>query len=295
MTGWTAADLPDMTGRTVVITGATSGIGRVTARELARVGARVVLAVRSAAKGRAVAEEFAGRTEVRELDVSDLGSIRRFAARWSEGIDVLVNNAGIMDVPLSRTADGFELQAATNFFGPFALTNLLLPHVTDRVVSVSSQLHRMGRTHLKDTDDLAARNRPYRSTAAYNDSKLNLVLFSAELQRRLTASGSPVRSLVAHPGIATTNLAGHTLAGKVTRALRFLFNDAEHGALPSLYAATQDIPGNAYVGPDRPGGLKGHPVVRTPAAAALDPAAAARLWALTALLTGTGADLPAPA
>ncbi|MFF9410751.1 SDR family NAD(P)-dependent oxidoreductase [Streptomyces anandii] len=296
MTKWTTADLPDMTGRTVVITGATSGIGLITARELARVGALVVLAVRSVDKGRAVAATFPGRrAEVRELDVSDLASIRRFAAQWSGGIDVLINNAGIMDVPLSRTADGFELQMATNFFGPFALTNLLLPHLTDRVVSVTSQLHKMGRTHLEDAEDLAGQLRPYKGTAAYNDSKLNLTLFSTELQRRLTASGSPVRSFLAHPGIAATNLATHTVPGKVTRALRFLFNDAEHGALPTLFAATQDLPGNAYVGPDRPGGMKGHPKIGKPAQTALEPQTAARLWSLAAQLTGTGADLPAVA
>lgn len=290
MTHWTAADLPDMTGRTVVVTGATSGIGLVTARELARVGARVVLAVRSVTKGQSLADTFPGRTEVRALDVSDLGSVRHFAAGWSGAIDILINNAGIMDVPLSWTADGFELQMATNYFGPFALTNLLLPHITGRVVSVSSQLHRMGTAHLKDAEDLVGRNRPYKRTGAYNDSKLNMVLFSTELQRRQTASGSPVRSLIAHPGIATTNLESHSASGKVINALRFLINDAEHGALPTLYAATQDVPPNAYVGPDRHGGMKGHPRIGRPAAAAVDPATAERLWTLTAQLTGTGGD-----
>jgi NAD(P)-dependent dehydrogenase (short-subunit alcohol dehydrogenase family) len=285
MTKWSAADLPDMSGRTVVITGASGGIGLITARELARVGAKVVLAVRTVSRGRTAAGLIPGRTEVRELDVSDLGSVRRFAAEWTGGIDVLINNAGIMDVPLTRTADGFESQMATNYLGPFALTNLLLPHITDRVVSVSSQLHRMGSPQL---EDLNGQNRPYKAMDAYNDSKLNLVLFSTELQRRLTASGSPVRSVVAHPGIAATNLAGHSAAGKVTSALRFLFNDAEHGALPSLFAATQDIPGNSYVGPSGFGSLKGHPRIRRPAAAGLDTATAARLWTLTARLTGTG-------
>jgi len=285
MTKWSAADLPDMSGRTVVITGASGGIGLITARELARVGAKVVLAVRTVSRGRTAAGLIPGRTEVRKLDVSDLGSVRRFAAEWTGGIDVLINNAGIMDVPLTRTADGFESQMATNYLGPFALTNLLLPHITDRVVSVSSQLHRMGSPQL---EDLNGQNRPYKAMDAYNDSKLNLVLFSTELQRRLTASGSPVRSVVAHPGIAATNLAGHSAAGKVTSALRFLFNDAEHGALPSLFAATQDIPGNSYVGPSGFGSLKGHPRIRRPAAAGLDTATAARLWTLTARLTGTG-------
>ncbi len=289
MKNWSATDLPDMSGRTVVITGASGGIGLITARELARVGASVVLAVRTVSKGRDAAATIPGRTEVRELDVSDLASIRRFAAEWTDPIDVLINNAGIMNVPLTRTADGFDSQMATNYFGPFALTNLLLPHITDRVVSVSSQLHRLGKPHL---EDLTGRNRPYKDLNAYHDSKLNLVLFSTELQRRLAASGSPVKSIIAHPGIASTNLISHTFSGRVFFSLRFLLNDAEHGALPSLFAATQDIPGNSYVGPNGPGSVKGYPKIRKPAAAGLDTRTATELWTLTAQLTGTGSQLP---
>src|SRR5689334_8022874 len=166
---WTNTDIPDQTGRTVVVTGATSGIGLVTARELAKAGARVVLAVRDPAKGAAVAATLPGRTEVRELDVSRLRSVREFARAWTGPIDVLVNNAGIMRVPEARTEDGFELQTATNFLGPFALTNLLLPHVTDRVVTLSSQLHRFGGIELTD---LAWQARKYDDLRAYNDSKL---------------------------------------------------------------------------------------------------------------------------
>ncbi|MET8170086.1 SDR family NAD(P)-dependent oxidoreductase [Streptomyces sp. NPDC005329] len=293
MTKWTATDLPDMSGRTVVITGASGGIGLVTARELARVGAQVILAVRNVAKGEEAAATIPGRTEVRELDVSDLASVRRFAAGWTGPIDVLINNAGIMNVPLTRTADGFDAQTATNYFGPFALTNLLLPHITDRVVSVASQLHRLGTTRL---DDLTGQNRPYKDMDAYYDSKLNLVLFSTELQRRLTASGSTVRSIIAHPGIAATNLVSHTLSGRLMfGTLSFLLNDAEHGALPSLFAATQDIPGNSYVGPSGPGSVKGHPKIRKPAAAGLDADTARELWTLTAELTGTGPQRPTAA
>lgn len=284
MAKWTARDLPDMTDRTVVITGAGGGIGVVTARELARVNARVVLAVRNVAKGREVAGTIDGDVEVRELDVSELASIRAFGADWAGNIDILVNNAGIMDVPLRRTTDGFESQMATNYFGPFALTNILLPHIRDRVVSVSSQLHRMGKVHL---DDLNGADRPYKGTNAYSDSKLDLVLFSTELQRRLTAAGSPVRSMVAHPGIASTNLAVHSTSGKITGALGFMFNDAEHGALPTLFAATQDIPGNSYVGPDGLGNMKGYPKIGKAAAAGLDAETASALWAQTEELTGT--------
>jgi NAD(P)-dependent dehydrogenase (short-subunit alcohol dehydrogenase family) len=287
MAKWTAADLPNLAGRTVVITGASGGIGIVTARELARVGARVVLAVRNTIKGHAAAKTMTGLVEVHELDVSDLSSIHAFASNWTGDIDILINNAGIMNVPLARTADGFESQMATNYFGPFALTNLLLPHLTDRVVSVASQLHRMGKAHL---DDLNGQNRTYREADAYNDSKLALVLFSTELQRRLVASGSSVRSMIAHPGIASTNLALHSTAGKVTAALHCLFNDPEHGALPTLFAATQDIPGNSYVGPDGLASMKGHPKIRKASPAGLNATTSAELWALTAQLTDTGFD-----
>ncbi|GIJ59245.1 SDR family NAD(P)-dependent oxidoreductase [Virgisporangium aurantiacum] len=284
MTKWTAADLPDLTGRTVLITGAGSGIGLITARELGRVGARVVLGVRDPEKGHRAVAGLRGRFEVRRLDVADLGSVRGFARDWTEPLDVLINNAGVMDVPAARTADGLDVQTATNYTGPFALTNLLLEHVTDRVVSVTSQLHRQSRL---DVGDLDWRAREYRPMHAYRDSKLALVLFSLELQRRLAASGSPVRSVLAHPGIATTTLAAHSRSNVINR-LPFLLNDSEHGALPVLYAATQDVPGNAYVGPDGFGAIKGHPALGRPARAGLDPATAGRLWQATAALTGVG-------
>ena len=285
---WTAADLPDLSGRTAVVTGASSGIGLVTARELARAGARVVLAVRDVDKGRAVAAAIAGRTEVRRLDVADLTSVRAFAEGWRGPLDLLVNNAGIMDVPLAHTVDGFESQLATNYLGPFALTNLLLPHVTDRVVTVSSQAHRRGRAHL---DDLNFKSRRYRPLAAYGDSKLYDVLFALELQRRLTAAGSSVRSVIAHPGLAATNLLSHrrVLSAMLNHVLRPLVNDADRGALPTLFAATQDIPGGSYVGPDGPGAVKGHPRVGKLSRAAHDPDTARQLWDLTARLTGVDA------
>jgi len=282
MSIWTLSDVGDQSSRTVIVTGAGSGLGAVVARELDAAGARVVLAVRDVAKGRAAAVGMSARTEVRELDVSDLGSVRRFAAAWDQPVDVLVHNAGIMEVPLRRTADGFESQLATNYLGPFVLTGLLLGHIiTDRVVTVSSQLHRMGTIHL---DDLNYAARPYKASGAYEDSKLAGVLFSLELQRRLDAAGSPVRSIVAHPGIASTNLARHATSGKVTHALRFLFNDPATGALSILYAATQDVPGNSYIGPRGPAGLKGHPTVGKAAPAGRDTTTARSLWTATETL-----------
>jgi NAD(P)-dependent dehydrogenase (short-subunit alcohol dehydrogenase family) len=284
MTKWTAADLPNMAGRTVLVTGASSGIGLIAARELGRVGARVVLGVRSTEKGHRAIAGMPGDFDVRSLDVADLTSVRKFTQEWTGDLDVLINNAGVMDIPAARTADGFNVQTATNYTGPFVLTNLLLPHLTDRVVSVTSQLHRRSKL---DVDDFDWRSRKYHRMNAYNDSKLALVLFSLELQRRLTASGSPVRSILAHPGIAPTSLAAHSSANVVNR-FTFLLNDAEHGALPTLYAATQDIPGNAYVGPDGIGSIKGHPTVREPGKAGLDEARAGELWRATAALTGVG-------
>jgi NAD(P)-dependent dehydrogenase (short-subunit alcohol dehydrogenase family) len=290
MPKWTSGDLPRMDGRTVVITGAGSGIGLIAARELARVGATVVAAVRDPTKARPALADVAGSVQIRPLDVSDLGSIRAFVDATEGTVDVLINNAGVMDIPAQRTADGFDRQTATNYLGPFVLTNLLADRITDRVVSVTSQLHRMARL---DLDDLDWRARPYDPMRAYRDSKLELVLFSLELQRRLTAAGSPVRSVLAHPGIATTALAAHSAANRINR-LRFLLNDPERGALPTLYAATQDVPGNAYVGPDGLGSVKGHPIVRRPGKRGLDAEVARRLWEATAALTGVSA-VPAAA
>ncbi|MFC9502775.1 oxidoreductase [Streptomyces sp. NPDC057002] len=247
---WTPAPLPDLSGRTVVVTGASSGLGAVTARELARAGARIVLAVRNLAKGRSVAEGIKGDTEVRALDLGDLASVRAFADSWSEPLDILINNAGIMGVPQGRTADGFELQFGTNHLGHFALTNLLLPHISDRIVTLSSGLSFMGRIQL---DDLNWQNRPYKPMRAYAQSKLANLLFTVELQRRLTERSSSVRALNAHPGVATTPLEQHLrgLTGAFTR-FSYLFyaqRKAEYGALPVLYAATQDVAGGSYVGP----------------------------------------------
>jgi NAD(P)-dependent dehydrogenase (short-subunit alcohol dehydrogenase family) len=289
---WTAADLPDLSGRTVVVTGASSGLGQVTAAELARAGARVVLAVRDVAKGRAAAETMTGRTEVRPLDLANLASIRAFAAEWTGDLDILINNAGIMQVPHELTHDGFELQMGTNHLGPFTLTVLLLPHIRGRVVSVSSQLQSRGKIHL---DDLNGARRPYEALQAYRDAKLANTLFTLELARRLDETGSPVRAMTADPGFARTGLAAH-VGGPVglvqTLAVR-LFNDAARGALPSLYAATADIPSGSYVGPDGFRHLRGYPQVIEPPKASRDDDVARRLWLLSAHLTGISTELTA--
>ncbi|WNV84656.1 oxidoreductase [Umezawaea sp. Da 62-37] len=278
---WKASDVPDLTGRKIVVTGASSGLGLVTAREFARVGAHVVLAVRDRAKGERAAEDMTGSVEVRELDLGDLSSVRAFASGWSGDLDVLVNNAGVMRVPEGRTVDGFEVHMGTNHLGPFALTALLLPHITDRVVTVSSFLHAKGRI---DPADLYAERLPYDGSQAYNNTKLANLLFALELQRRLSATGSPVRSLAAHPGLSSTNLLGH-IGGFQSLMLPLVGQSAEQGALPTLYAATQDLPGGTYVGPDGFRGLRGHPVVQQPSPTARDAVLGRELWELSAQLT----------
>ena len=194
--GWTAGRLPSFAGRTVVVTGANSGLGEVTARELARVGARTILAVRNTAKGEAAADTMFGNVEVRELDLANLRSVRAFADGLDDEIDILINNAGIMAVPYGLTADGFESQFGTNHLGHFALTGLLLPRITDRVVTVSSMAHWTGRINLDDPNWKA---RPYSAWGAYGQSKLANLLFTRELQRRLDHGGSALRALAAHP------------------------------------------------------------------------------------------------
>ena len=185
MTRWTTADLPTQTGRTVIVTGANSGLGLETSRALAAAGARVIMAVRDLERGRRAAAEVGDAAEVRQLDLSDLSSVRAFAQSWSDPIDVLINNAGVMAVPSRElTRDGFELQFGTNHLGPFALTNLLLPQITDRVVTVSSGGHRMGRSI---SADLNWERRRYSPWPAYGQSKLANLLFTLELQRRLDA------------------------------------------------------------------------------------------------------------
>jgi NAD(P)-dependent dehydrogenase (short-subunit alcohol dehydrogenase family) len=285
MPGWTAADLPSFAGRTAIVTGASGGLGEVTARELARVGARVVLAVRNTEKGEAAAARMTGDIEVRRLDLQDLTSVRRFADD-TERVDVLVNNAGIMATNYAVTADGFEGQIGTNHLGHFALTNLLLPKLTDRVVTVSSLLHHIGFISLKD---LNWQSRRYSAWLAYGQSKLANLLFTSELQRRLHAAGSPLRALAAHPGWSHTNLQGNSgrkLGDAAVLAVdRLVSTDADFGARQTLYAASQELPGDTFIGPRF--GLYGRtqptwrnwPAKRT--------ATAAALWELSEQLTGT--------
>jgi NAD(P)-dependent dehydrogenase (short-subunit alcohol dehydrogenase family) len=285
MTEWTAADLPSFAGRTVIVTGANSGLGLVTARELARVGAKAILAVRNTAKGDAAAAGMTGDVEVRKLDLQDLASVREFAD-GVDGVDVLVNNAGIMAVPYAQTVDGFESQIGTNHLGHFALTNLLLPKITDRVVTVSSQMHLLGYLSLKD---LNWKSRPYSAWLAYGQSKLANLLFTMELQRRLDAAGSPLKAHAAHPGYSATNLQGHTGNRFGTwfwdAGNRLLATDADFGARQTLYAASQDLPGDSFIGPRFSMRGPTGPHWRSPLAR--DTKKAVALWELSEQLTDT--------
>ena len=290
---WTA--VPPQRGRRFVVTGASSGIGLETARRLVTAGAHVVLAVRNPQKGETVAEpmraSLTGSVEVRRLDVADLSSVRAFAAEVGP-VDVLVNNAGVLGVPFARTADGFETQLATNHLGHFALANLLLPRLTDRVVVVGSQSHRDGELDLTDLDWARRGYRPY---AAYAASKQANLLFLGELQRRLTGAGSTLRATAAHPGYTSTAIQSGTgnaaftwLAGIGNRLLGM---PAWQGALPTLYAATMDLPGNSYVGPHRFRELNGWPTLVGRSLNAGDPDLARKLWAVSESLTGVAFPL----
>jgi NAD(P)-dependent dehydrogenase (short-subunit alcohol dehydrogenase family) len=291
MSGFSTAGIPDLTGQTVIVTGASSGIGLETAKALTAHGARVILAVRDAVKGDKAAATLAGPGphEVRLLDLASLDSVRAFATDWAgQPVDLLINNAGVMIPPLGRTKDGFELQFGTNHLGHFALTGLLLPNVTGRVVTVSSNAHTAG--HM-DFDDLNWERKKYRAWRAYGQSKLANLLFTAELQRRLTEAGSNVLSMAAHPGYAATNLQSHSESrlwefAMGTLGNRLLAQDAAGGALPTLYAAVADLPGNTYAGPSGFAGLRGAPAPCARSKEASDPAAARRLWQVSEELTG---------
>jgi NAD(P)-dependent dehydrogenase (short-subunit alcohol dehydrogenase family) len=314
MTRWTAADIPDQSGRIAIVTGANSGLGLHAAREFIRAGAHVVATARDVERGEEaiarVRQAVPGaRIELARLDLANLDSVRAFAREAGERherIDVLVNNAGVMALPRRVTADGFEMQLGTNHLGHFALTGLLLESLLaaaePRVVTVSSEAHRMGRI---DFDDLQGEGR-YSRWRAYGQSKLANLLFAYELQRRAAAAGAPLKSVAAHPGYAATNLqSGASRAGGglltalegklMALSNRFLAQSDEMGALPTLYAATVAvIAGGAYVGPDGPFEARGHPRIVDSSRASKDPEVARRLWEVSEELTGVRFEFARP-
>jgi NAD(P)-dependent dehydrogenase (short-subunit alcohol dehydrogenase family) len=303
---WRLADVPDQAGRTAVVTGASSGLGLASARELATRGAHVVMAVRDLAKGRRVRAHLLDRhadasLQVRHLDLAEPGSVPAFAdglRRDGITVDVLINNAGILFPPRRAGPYGYDLAFTINHLGPFALTGLLLPMLDKsgdpRVVTVTSTVHRWVRLP-PDRPVEVDRHSPFE---LYARSKLANVLFGLELHRRLRAVGSPVRSLLAHPGYAATNVPTNG-AGAVMRVLGRLGNiliaqDATKGALPQLYAATDPAARcGQFIGPDGLFQSRGHPTVVRPAATACDRAAARRLWELSERLTRVEFNLPA--
>lgn len=290
---WSAADIPDQTGRRFVVTGANSGLGLATAGRLAAAGAHVVMACRDTAKGDAAAATLTGEIEVRALDLADLSSVRALAEGLDGPVDVLVNNAGVMAVPFRRTVDGFEMQFGTNHLGHFALTGLLLDRITDRVVTLSSFMHRLGRIAL---DDLNWERRRYRAWSAYAQSKLANLMFAFELERRFITAGSRLRSVAAHPGYASTNLQSHTESVQdavMGLGNRLFAQSAASGALPSLFAATvTDLPGGSFIGPGGPGEVRGAPRPVGCLAAAHDRGVARALFDASAALTGVRPDVP---
>ena len=299
---WTAQDIPAQDGRMAIVTGSSSGIGLEAARQLARKGARVVIAVRNAAKGeRAVAEI---RTDVPDadvelmmLDLADLSSVRAFADEFlssHDRLDLLINNAGVMMPPYAKTADGFEIQIGTNHFGHFALTGLLFECLLNtprsRIVNVSSIAHSGGDL---DFDDLDWQQRDYRTQRAYGDSKLANLFFTYELVRRLEGrEGAPVVT-AAHPGWTATDLQRHS--GLFSFLNRFVAQHVDMGALPTLRAATDEAarPGD-YFGPDGWLHMRGYPVVHASGGSSHDVEAARRLWEISEQRTGVRFDLEPP-
>ncbi|MFE7075172.1 oxidoreductase [Streptomyces sp. NPDC057620] len=297
MTGWTADRIPDQHGRIAVVTGANSGLGLVTATELARHGAHVVLAVRNTGAGEQAARRIGGDVEVRELDLASLASVRAFAAGLAAdhpAIDLLVNNAGVVLLgPRRSTVDGFEMQLGTNMLGHFALTGLLLDKLAaarePRVVSLSSITHKSA--HL-DFDDLMF-ERDYRAAPAYGRSKLATTVFSLELDRRLRAAGSPVVSTLAHPGLTRTNLTPRAWEHRgrfgqlIAWAGLLATQSVEQGALPQLRAATEPgLRGGQFFGPAALGETRGRVTEARLSREAADPAVGKQLWTAAEELTG---------
>ena len=287
------------------MTGANSGIGYQAARYLARAGAAVILACRNAEKGEAArakigSESPSADVQVRILDVADLESVRRFAAEFlgeNRPLDLLINNAGVMALPERRTTpQGFEMQFGTNHLGHFALTGLLLPallrQMGSRVVTVSSIAHKGGKLNL---DDLNA-ERSYDPRKAYQQSKLANLVFGLELDRRLRARGANTMSVIAHPGVAVTNIVsngmGTGLRGRIVGIVfPFVGQSDDRGSWPLLYAATSpEVHGGGYYGPDGIAEIRGTPVEVKPKPHAMDPAAGKRLWEVSEELTGVGYD-----
>ena len=288
---WTTARLGDLTGKRIIVTGATNGVGLGTARALTRAGAHVVMAVRNTELGAQRAKEIGGSTSIAKIDLADLASVRAFADALDDDVDILINNAGMLTQGREETVDGFEKTIGTNLLGPFALTNLIFPRVRAQIINVGSQAHRGGTLRL---DDMHLRNNKWTSMGAYTRSKLAVMLWGLDLDRRLREANSPVVTQLTHPGWVSSNLSSISdsrvmkAADKVVKRLANVFgNDIDAGAATSLYCISEPIPPGAYVGIDGRWGLKGGPVMIGRSAVACDYEAAARLVEFAEKETGT--------
>lgn len=292
---WSPSRLGNLSGKRIIVTGATNGVGLATARALARAGAHVILAVRNLELGAQRAAEMGGDTAVIKLDLADQSSVRAFPALLDGDVDILINNAGLVAQTRSETVDGFEITLGTNFLGPFTLTNLLFGRVRSQIINVGSDAHRSATIAF---DDPHLRSRKWSAFPAYGRSKLAVMLWGLELDRRLRDAGSPVTSYLTHPGWVASNLSNvsdkvvmSAFHSVVKAAAAVLANDVDAGAAPTLYCITEPIPPGSYVGIDSRYGLKGGPTLSGRAAVACDYDDARRLWQFAEKETGTSLPL----
>ena len=290
-TAWSPSRLGNLTGKRIIVTGATNGVGLGTARLLARAGAHVILAVRNTELGAQRAAEIGGSTSIAKLDLADLSSVRAFPDQLDGDVDILINNAGTVVLHRTDTVDGFEITMGTNFLGPFALTNLLLGRVRSQIINVGSDAHKSAVVHL---DDMHLRSHKWAAYPAYARSKLAVMLWGLELDRRLRVAGSRLTTQLTHPGWVSSNLSNvsdtRVMASfhRVVEVLANRFgNDIEEGAAPTLYCISEPIPPGSYVGVDGRLGLKGGPVLIGRSTVACDYEAAARVWEFGEKETGT--------
>jgi NAD(P)-dependent dehydrogenase (short-subunit alcohol dehydrogenase family) len=288
---WTPTRLGDLTGKRVIVTGATNGVGLGTAHALGKAGAHVILAVRNTDLGKQRAAEIGGSTEVVKLDLADLSSVREFPTLIDGDVDILINNAGTLTDRRTDTVDGFEMTLGTNLLGPFVLTNLLLPRVRSQIINVGSDAHRSATLRL---DDMHLRQNKWTRLGAYGQSKLAVMLWGLELDRRLRVAGSPVVTQLTHPGWVASNLSHLSdspllsLSHKAVKALADRWgNDIDEGAAPTLYCISEPVPPGSYIGVGGRFGLRGGPVFLGRTALAGDYDVAARLVAFAENETGT--------
>jgi NAD(P)-dependent dehydrogenase (short-subunit alcohol dehydrogenase family) len=287
---WTPTRLGDLTGKRVIVTGATNGVGLGTAHALAKAGAHVILAVRNSDLGKQRAAEIAGSTEVVKLDLADLSSVREFPTLIDGDVDILINNAGAITNRRADTVDGFEMTLGTNLLGPFALTNLLLPRVRSQIINVGSDAHESATLRL---DDMHLRQNKWTRLGSYAQSKLAVMLWGLELDRRLRAAGSPLVTQLTHPGWVASNLSHlsdsplMSLSHKAVKAVADRFgNDIDEGAAPTLFCISEPVPPGSYVGVSGRFGLRGAPALIGRTVLASDYDVAARLVAFAEAETG---------